>query len=151
MSVLQDQPSPRPAMGEEMERLFRAFGLGPFAPARDEDSNVVTSHWMPAVDIAESPEHFLILADVPGVSPTDIEVSMAEGVLSIKGERPVATEEQRSSLRRAERSRGSFHRRFSLPETADAAHITARCLDGVLEVSIPKRDIATPRKIEVQT
>ncbi len=151
MSVLRDQRLPRAPVSDEMERLLRSFGFDPFAPSRDEDSNVVTSHWMPAVDIEEEPEKFLILADVPGVSGANIEVSMAEGVLSIRGERPALSEEQRKSLRRSERPRGSFHRRFSLPETADAGRITARCTDGVLEVTIPKRDIATPRRIEVRS
>lgn len=127
-----------------MRALFRG------APAGwDEESNVVTSHWMPEVDIREEPDCFLIVADVAGVEPNAIEVSMAEGMLTLKGERPAPGEEERRGYRRAERPRGTFHRRFSLPDTADADRIAANSRNGVLTISIPKRDPATPRRIEV--
>ena len=149
MADVRDDRS-RPRTHDEMERLVRALFHGT-APGYDEESNVVTSHWMPGVDIKEEPDRFLIIADVPGVEPADVEVSMADGMLSIKGERPAATEDERRSYRRMERARGTFHRRFSLPETADAERITARSSHGVLTVEIPKRDLATPRRIEVNT
>jgi HSP20 family protein len=133
---------------DDLERLMRGMLQGRYA-APDEESNVVTSHWMPSVDIKEEAERFLIIADIPGVEPEAIEVSMAEGMLTIKGERQGLGEDERRQFRRSERARGSFHRRFSLPETADADRITARSHHGVLTIDIPKRDLATPRKIEV--
>lgn len=131
----------------DLDRLLHSLRHG-HGPAHDEESNVVTSHWMPAVDICEEPTRFLIHADVPGVEPEGIDVSMADGTLSIKGERAAETDES-AELRRSERPRGTFHRRFTLPETADADAITARTSHGVLTVEIPKRTQPTPRRIQV--
>lgn len=136
-----------PRTYDDLERLLSSFRQGT-AHAHDEESNVVTSHWMPAVDIREEPGRFTILADVPGVEPQAIEVSMAEGTLSIKGERAEPASEG-AEPRRSERPRGSFHRRFTLPETADADAITARTSHGVLTVDIPKRTQPSPRRIAV--
>lgn len=116
----------------------------------DEDTSVATSAWTPAVDIKEDDEKFIILADIPGVEPKDIEITMENSVLSIKGERSLENEEERRGFKRMERVRGAFHRRFSLPETADAEKISASGKNGVLEISIPKRQIAQARKIVVE-
>ena len=115
----------------------------------DEDSNVVTSGWVPTVDIKETDKQFTILADIPGVVPKDIEVSMDNSILSIKGERSSESESEENGFRRVERAHGSFHRRFSLPETADGENISAVGKDGVLEVVIPKKPIAQPRRIKI--
>ena len=115
----------------------------------DEDSNIATSAWTPAVDIAENDNHFLIEADVPGVDPKDIEVSMENGVLTLKGERENEIKEEKEGYSRVERSHGSFYRRFSLPETADSENITAKSSNGVLKITVGKKDIAKPKKITV--
>ncbi len=101
--------------------------------------------WTPRVDIREDEKCFVILADIPGVDPAGIEVSMDKGILAIKGERAPA--EGRFS--RQERSYGSFHRRFSLPDSADADGITANGKFGVLEIVIPKKAETTPRRIAI--
>ena len=121
------------------------------AGGEEDNSSVVTSHWSPTVDIKEEKHRFVLFADIPGVDPKDIEITMDNGVLTIKGERALESEEERAGYRRMERARGTFHRRFSLPETADAERITARSSHGVLTIDIPKRDLATPRRIEVGT
>lgn len=130
--------------------------LGPFgplfAPPRRRTRTAAASTagtWIPAADIKEEPDRFVIHADIPGVDPKDIEVRMENGILSIKGQRPSETEENRTGYRRIERVRGSFQRRFSLPDTADAAGISATSQHGVLEVVIPKQNKAQPRRIEV--
>lgn len=105
--------------------------------------------WVPAVDIREEPDRYLIHADLPGVDPAVLEVSMQDGVLSIKGERGGHQQEQRSGLRRAEREQGSFVRRFSLPDGADADAISATSRHGVLEIVIPKQRERQPRRIQV--
>ncbi len=112
-------------------------------------STVSTSQWTPAVDIKEDDERFSITADVPGVKPEDIEVTMENGVLTIKGERQAATESKHTGYKRVERAYGSFYRRFNLPDTADAESISAKSNHGVLEVSIPKKPTLQPRRIEV--
>lgn len=106
--------------------------------------------WRPAVDIREEAERFVLRADLPGVDPKDIDIALEDGVLSIHGERQLDKDEDHDSYRQMERLHGSFHRRFVLPDTADAAGISARSDKGVLEVVIPKQPKAQPRRIAVQ-
>lgn len=130
----------------ELNRLTNWDGEG----AGDDVSNVVTSAWRPAVDIKEEADRFVILADLPGVDPKDIEITAENGMLTVRGERKVEKEEEREGFRRVERVRGTFYRRFSLPDTADTNGIKARGKDGVLEISLPKHEKVQPRKISVQ-
>jgi len=117
----------------------------------NDQSNVVTSQWAPQVDIKEEEKRFVIFADVPGVDPASIEVSMDKGILTIKGERAVEGGEPQGRFTRQERQHGIFHRRFSLPDSADAEGITASGKHGVLEISIPKKAEASPRRITIDT
>lgn len=118
---------------------------------QDEGSNVVTSQWAPRVDIKEEDQRFVIFVDVPGIDPATIEVSMEKSILSIKGERAVEKSEQNGRFTRAERAHGSFHRRFTLPDSADADNIVANGKHGVLEVVIPKKAETAPRRITINT
>ncbi len=120
-----------------------------FDLARDF-STVETSQWVPAVDIREDNDHFIVEADVPGVKPEDIEVTMDNGVLSIRGERTSETSSEEEGMRRRERSHGVFYRRFTLPETADPEAVTARGEQGVLRIEIGKRENARSRRIPVE-
>ncbi|RMD69391.1 MAG: Hsp20/alpha crystallin family protein [Gammaproteobacteria bacterium] len=133
---------------EEMSKLFE--GRAPAVPAERELSSAFTSEWIPLVDIKEEPDRFIVYMDVPGVNPKDIEISMEEGVLTIKGQRPVESEEEQAKYTRMERPRGAFQRRFTLPDTADAEKISARVKNGVLELVIPKHEKVQPRKITVE-
>ena len=114
------------------------------------DSEAVVTDWVPAVDIIEEKERFVLRADVPGVDPADIEVSMDAGVLSIAGQRAQESRSEDAGLQRMERVSGRFFRRFSLPDTADAEHVKAQCRNGILEVSIPKLPEIRARRIEVE-
>ena len=114
-----------------------------------DQSHVVTSHWRPAVDIKEEADRFVITADLPGVDPKDIEITMENGVLSIKGERKSEIRDEKEGYKRVERVSGTFYRRFSLPDSADAERIEAKGKDGVLEVSLPKHEKVQPRRIAV--
>lgn len=131
--------------------LNKGGWLDPFFTAGDGDdsSNIAVSQWRPAVDIKEDDNQFTILADIPGVNPDDIEVTMENGVLSIKGERKSENVEENNGFRRVERSSGSFYRRFSLPDTADADNISASSKDGVLQIVLPKHAKVQPRRITV--
>ena len=115
-----------------------------------EDSTIATCTWVPAVDIKENAQQFLIEADIPGVDPKDVEISMGNGLLTIKGERQSESRHENKEYKRVERTYGSFYRRFSLPDTADPEKVTARGKDSVLQITIPKRELAQPRKITVQ-
>ena len=148
MSVMRYQQAwPAQARAQdEFKQLFeRFFNNGDNA----DESAVVTSQWVPRVDIKEEADRFLILADLPGIDPEDVEVLMDKGILSIKGERKSEVAEQSERFSRIERRYGSFHRRFALPDTADAEGITAHGRNGVLEIAIPKRAEASPRRIQV--
>jgi HSP20 family protein len=127
----------------EMDRMFEGG-------ENAEGSNIVTADWTPAVDIKETDTAFVITADIPGVDPKDIEVNMENGVLTIRGERKEEKEEEREGYKRIERVRGTFYRRFSLPDTADADKISAKSKNGVLEITIPKQEKVQPRKIAVE-
>ena len=133
---------------DEVNRLFESR-LGDLNES--DNSSIVTSGWRPAVDIKEEENRFVILADVPGVDPKDIEVTMEDGVLTLKGERSTQKEEEREGYKRIERARGSFYRRFSLPDSANAEGIKAKGKDGVLEIVIPKHERVQPRRITVQS
>jgi HSP20 family protein len=115
------------------------------------EENVTASDWVPAVDVREEGDCFVITADVPGVEPGSIEVHTENGMLVIKGERDVHKQEQRDSYKRIERAYGSFFRRFTLPDTADIENIAAKSQNGVLEIRVPKHEKLQPRKISVQT
>jgi HSP20 family protein len=116
-----------------------------------EGSSMATSDWVPAVDIKEEADSFLIKADIPGVDPKDIEVHMEDGILTIKGEKESEKKEERDGYKRVERSFGSFYRRFGLPDSADPDKITANSNHGVLEVRISKQEKVQPRKISVNS
>jgi HSP20 family protein len=131
---------------DEMKQVFDRF----FSDEEGDQSNVVTSQWTPRVDIKEEDKRFVILADIPGVEPGAIEVHMDNGILSIKGERKTESKDQAGKLTRIERSYGAFYRRFALPDTADAEGISAIGKNGVLEISIPKKAEAAPRRIEIK-
>ena len=117
----------------------------------NDASNIVTSHWRPAVDIKEETDRFLITADLPGVDPKDIEITMENGVLTIKGERNSEATEEKDGYKRVERVSGTFYRRFSLPDSADAENIEATGKDGVLTIALPKHEKVQPRRITVKS
>jgi HSP20 family protein len=148
MNVVRYQPwPPLRQFHHEVNRLFNDLGANGVGEDR---SRVVTGHWVPAVDIREEDDRFVLTADLPGVEPKDIAITMDDGVLTLRGERKHAAEQDGNGLRRSERAGGAFYRRFSLPDSADAERITARSENGVLEVSIPKQEKVQPKRIAVQ-
>lgn len=147
MSIIRHNPwQGSPLLSDEMRQLISRF----FGEEDSDQSNVVTSQWAPKVDIREEPERFVLSADIPGVDPSEIEIHMDKGMLTIKGERRTEKREENERMIRVERSYGAFHRRFALPESADPDRITATGRNGVLEITIPKRPESTPRRIAVQ-
>lgn len=129
---------------QEMDRVFH-----PLLQRDDDTSRVVGGDWVPAVDIKDEDNRYVIRADIPGVKPEDIEVTMDNGVLTIRGERRFEETEEKENFKRIERSHGIFYRRFTLPEGADAEAIEATGKDGVLEVTIPKTAEKHSKRIEV--
>ncbi len=115
----------------------------------DSEGSTATAEWAPAVDIKEEADKFVLLADLPGVKPEEIDVSMEGGVLTIRGEKRTEAKTEKEGYKRVERTYGSFYRRFSLPDTANSDAISAKTNHGVLEIVIPKREAVQPKKISV--
>ena len=126
--------------------IHRSFGRffhdsEPGTPANSKTA------WLPSVDVREEENRFVVQVDLPGVESKDIEITAEKGVLTIKGERRSEAKKTDAGF---ERVAGSFLRRFTLPETAQAEGITAKQVNGVLEVSIPKQPVVQPKRIEVR-
>jgi len=112
-----------------------------------------TVAWIPSVDVHEEAERYVVRADLPGVSPDDIEITADAGVLTIKGERKAKEQQTEGSVQRVERVErvaGNFVRRFTLPEAAQTDAIKATHVNGVLELSIPKQPKPEVRRIKVE-
>lgn len=131
---------------QEISKLFERLA----GDVEADQSSVVTSQWSPRVDIREDADRFVIVADIPGVDPKDIEIHMEKGVLSIKGSRDTEARSREGDYSRIERVHGAFYRRFALPDSADADRISATGRHGVLEIAIPKKAEVQPRRIEVK-
>ncbi len=146
MSSVQYNPwSNARGLQDEIKQVFDRF-LGDDG----DQSNVVTSQWVPRVDIREDGDRFVILADIPGVDPKDIEIHMDKGILSLRGERQSEKKDEGGRYSRVERAHGVFYRRFALPDSANPDGITATGKNGVLQIDIPKKPETTPRRIQVQ-
>jgi HSP20 family protein len=107
------------------------------------------STWTPPVDFQEEDTRFMLRADVPGVALKDIQVTAEDGTLTIGGERPGRQDAKGDGFEHIERFTGKFLRRFTLPESANAEGIKARCADGVLEIEIPKQPRVEATRIAV--
>ena len=124
----------------ELDRFFNNSSTAYMDTATD---------WVPSVDIKEGKEAYEVVADVPGVDPKDINISLEDGVLTVKGERKSESKDEGEGYSRTERVYGNFYRRFTLPDTADADNISAKTEHGVLKLRIPKKEKALPKKITV--
>lgn len=126
----------------EMEDIFQKFfGDGELVPA--------AKAWTPRVDVEETDKEIVVKADLPGVDPKNVEISVENGVLTVRGERKEEKEDKKKNYHRVERFAGSFYRSVPLPPAADADKVTATSANGVVTVAIPKRAEAMPKKIAV--
>jgi HSP20 family protein len=133
------------------ERFNRMFGEGfdPFwRPFGEENWSLST--WAPACDIYETDNEVVVKAELPEVKKEDVHVSFENGVLTIRGERKFSEETKRDNYHRLERSYGEFVRSFTLPSFVDAGKINADFKDGMLRVTMAKREDAKPKQIEVK-
>ena len=137
--------SPFTQLRDEVNRLFSVVN-------ETDSSSGATASWVPAVDIHEYDDRFALFVDLPGVDPNQVEITLANGVLTLSGERTTekpVSQSERDVVTRLERGSGRFYRRFILPDSIDSDQIRAVCRNGVLEVSIPKQAKAQPRRIKV--
>lgn len=129
----------------EMNRLFNSLFDSPTRPSSGE----VKRRWIPAMDLVETGDQYVLHADLPGVSEQDINIELDAGVLKISGERNASSTEEKHGYRRIERSYGSFSRSLTLPDGVDANAVRASYDNGVLEVRIPKPEQVKPRKVTI--
>ncbi len=131
---------------KEVNRLFDSR----IDDGRGEHGAAVTSDWVPLVDVQEEAERYVIYADIPGVELPDIDITMENAVLIIRGKRAEQIAPAGNGYKRRERPSGLFYRRFVMPDTADAEGITAQAKHGVLQIVIPKRQKAVARRIQIE-
>lgn len=127
------------------DRMNRLFGLG----HQDDEEQFASGSWTPACDILETREAVIVRAEVPGVKRSDIEISLDNGVLTLRGTRKLEQETEERSYYRVERSYGNFVRSFTLPRSVDSEKISAHLEDGVLEIRMPRREETKPRQIKI--
>src|SRR4051794_5819121 len=129
----------------EMNRLFNTVFDAP--PAGGNGGTL--RRWMPAMDLVETAEHFVLRADLPGLSEEDVNIEVEDRVLTISGERKAEHEVSKEGFHRVERAFGSFSRALTLPEGINPEAVQASFDRGVLEVRIPKPEQPKPRKISI--
>jgi HSP20 family protein len=125
---------------DRLNRMFEAFSGEPLG----------SGAWVPAIDIYETRDQDVVVkVDLPAMKREDIKVTFENNVLSIEGERKFVSDVSREQYHRLERGSGAFRRSFTLPTTVDAARVEATYQDGVLTVTLPRREETRPRQIQV--
>jgi HSP20 family protein len=132
--------NPQP-FSRDVDRLFDAF----FGSGEQQ-----SRRWVPAIDLVEAEDHFVLKADLPGLVEDDVSIEVQDGMLTISGERKAEHESRERGWYRVERAFGSFSRSLTLPDGVDADAISARFDRGVLEVRIPKPEERKPRRVQIQ-
>lgn len=130
---------------QEMDRFFDRFFEGwSFRPSAEE------GEWAPSVDVSETAKDVVVKAEIPGMDPNDIDVSVHADILTLRGERKKEHEEKGEDFHRIERSYGACSRSIRLPAEMDIAKVKATYKDGVLKINLPKTKEAAVKKIEVK-
>jgi HSP20 family protein len=132
------------SLQNEMNRLFNTVFDAP-APG----NGGAMRRWMPAMDLIETGEHFVLRADLPGMDQDDIQIELEDGTLTLSGERKAEHDSKNEGFYRVERAFGAFSRSLSLPKGVDPEGVSASFDRGVLEVRIPKPEERKPRRIEI--
>jgi HSP20 family protein len=126
-----------------MDRFFRDWDLPTIFDSEKS--------WVPAFDISENEKEYVVTAEVPGIDARDLDVTLSDGILTVKGEKKQEKEEKGENYHRIERSYGSFHRSFHIPEKVETEKVDASYKDGVLKLILPKAETTEARKIEVKS
>jgi HSP20 family protein len=129
-----------------MNRLFTTF----FDTPTGGNGESAGRRWIPAMDLVETDDHFVLKADLPGLSEGDVSIELEDNVLTVSGERKAEHEDKREGYVRVERAYGAFRRSLTLPEGVDPEGVAASFDKGVLEVRIPKPEERKPRRVAIQ-
>ena len=143
----QDLRSAQDEMAQMSPILAHALGLHdhPQGTAR-----AATTAWAPALDISERKDAYLVTVELPGLKPEDLDITMEDGLLTIKGERQFTAESSEQQFHRVERRYGAFRRSITLPAQVQAEQIEASFDNGVLQIVVPKMEEATPKRIQIR-
>ena len=133
-------------MRTTFNRLF-----GEVVPGTAVAGQAMPGAWMMPVDVAETADEFVVKAELPGMKPEEIEITVADNRVTLRGQRAEAREDKGANYIRTERRFGSFHRSFALSTPVDDARVTATYKDGILEVHLPKSETVKPRQIRIQS
>ena len=147
LSVRRDPFSEFGGLAKTLNDLNRAFNVG---FPRFSDEGLVNGSWSPTVDVYEDQNGIVLEADLPGMKPGDFELAIENNVLTLKGERKFEKKTEEGNYHRVERSYGSFTRTFTLPSNVDVNNVGADFKEGVLKVTLPRREETKPRQIQVQ-
>ena len=130
----------------EMNRLFNTF-FDPSAPTGH--ANGATPRWLPPMDLVETPDHYVLRADLPGLSDGDVSIQLEDNVLTISGERSPKQGNEQEGYYRLERAFGTFSRSLTLPDGVDPDGVQAHFDRGVLEIRIPKPEQKKPKTVQI--
>src|SRR5437867_5972729 len=133
------------SLQDRMNRLFHES----YRSQTSEDDWALGGTWAPAVDIYEQENNIVLKAELPGVDPKDVEIGLENNTLTLRGERKFDNEVKKENYHRVERAYGTFTRSFTLPTVVDQGNIKAEFKDGVLRVTLPKREEAQPKQIQI--
>jgi HSP20 family protein len=143
----QDLRSAQDEMAQMSPMLAHALGLHARQQGNDR---AMTTAWAPALDISERKDAYLVNVELPGLEPEDLDITMEDGLLTIKGERQFTSESSEQQFHRVERRYGAFRRSITLPAQVQADHIEATFDNGVLQIVVPKAEEAKPKRIQVR-
>jgi HSP20 family protein len=139
----QDLRSAQDEMAQMSPMLAHALGLH----ARQQGS---ATAWAPALDISKRKDAYLVTVELPGLKPEDLDITMEDGLLTIKGERHFAHDSSEQQFHRVERRYGAFRRAITLPAQVQAEQVEASFDNGVLQIVVPKMEEAKPKRIQVR-
>jgi len=144
MTLIKWQPKPMNVFDDMDTMIHSFFNTDWNFPVRD------TRNWSPAVDVKETDNSFILTSDIPGLTKKDIKVNVANGKLSISGERTYETDQENDNYHYRERRFGTFDRSFKLPDTVDEEKISASFKNGILNVALPKHENILPKEREIK-
>ena len=139
MTLIKWQPKPMNVFDDMDSMIHSLFNTDWNFPAQN------TQDWSPAVDVKETDNSFVLSADIPGLTKKDIKINIANGRLSISGERSFETDRENDNYHYRERRFGSFDRSFNLPDTIDEDNISASFKNGILSIQLPKHEVEIPK------
>jgi HSP20 family protein len=145
MAVWRNPLSEMEKFHHEMNRLFDLGVVG----KPDPEGSLLSGYWSPAVDVMDKKDQVVVKVDLPGLKKDDIDVSIENNVLSIRGEKRQESEHTEGDVIRSERYYGSFNRVFSLPAGVDSTKVNAKFENGVLELTLQKKEEAKPKQIKI--